>query len=179
MLSRALALSIALAACSSSSGDDTSGTADVSGTFGGSDFETADAIALVDGPSAQIFLSTSPDLCGDLETGTQRANSHILLIALADNQDGESLATGTYTTGDDTKGAVFESNVTSADCAVTFVPGPDGTGDGTITITDVSGGTVTGSFDMIMEDGAHVTGSFAPATCASIATKTSDPTCAP
>lgn len=173
-ISRALlVVALATCGCTSSSGD---GRAFVTGTFGGFSFDAADSVAFVDGPSARIFISTSPNICDDIANNKQRANTDVLVMLVA-TTNGDALGPGTYSTED--QSALFECNATDQVCNVSSLPAPDGTGTGTITITDVSGGTVTGMFDMTMEDGQHVTGSFSPSSCPEIADEASDPTCSP
>lgn len=151
---------VALGACTSSN----LGTATVVGNVGSAAFVAADAIAVVDANSAKIVISSTPNACADIRDHIDRANSRVLVIAVFDQDT--ALTTGNFTTsagsGD---AALFESNVTDAQCAVSYDPPPDGTGDGTVTLTDVTATTVTGTFDVIMENGEHVTGSFAPEEC--------------
>jgi hypothetical protein len=156
------------------------------GTLGGSAFAPMDAIAYVDstGQSAEVILTSTPDACADVGNNIQRANSRVVLILVNNATSSTSkVDAGTYTTayGDPVpaRSGGFESNVTDAQCNVSYSPPPDGTGDGMITLTSASSTTVAGSFDVVMENGEHVTGTFHPTYCAALGGRSPMPTCAP
>ncbi len=175
-------LLLALAACSSSSSTAGDGTATVSGTVGGTAFAPKDAIFAMNtaGTSAQIVLTSTPDICADIMDNVQRANARVLLIEI---NDATKLAAGTYMTSYATPipphNAIFESNVTDAQCHVSYDPPPDGTGDGTITLTTLTSTTASGTFDVMLENAEHVTGTFHPSSCPELLTRGGMPTCAP
>ena len=178
-----LALALALCACSSSGGAG-SGTT-VMGTLGGSAFEPKDAISYVDATTktAEVVLTSTPDACMDVTNNVQRANARVVLILVSDTTAADTkLATGTYPTSYTSpapaRSSAFESNVTDAQCNVSYDPPPDGTGDGSITVTSVSD-TISGSFDVVMENGEHVTGTFHPTACPQLGGRSPMPTCAP
>lgn len=156
----------------------------MTGTLGGSAFVVKDAISIV-GPSeqgAQVVLSSTPNLCSDVGNHVQRANARVVLIDVSDNS-GAKLADATYMTSYSdpvpARSAVFESNITDAQCNVSYDPPPDGTGDGTVTLTSVSASTVSGTFDVVMENGEHVTGTFEPSACPALAMSGGTPACTP
>jgi len=177
-----LATAFAMVACSSSN----DGGATVSGTIDGSAFLPLDAIAVVGQGGAQIIVTSTPNACADVQNNVQRANSRVIGILLNDADAGsQPLSAGVYTTSygapnPPAREASFEVDSLDAQCNVTPVPPPDGTGDGTVTVTSVNGATLAGTFDVILEDGTHVTGSFEPVACPDLGIDHSaTPTCAP
>ena len=180
-----LAAALAVGACSSSSSPSGSG-ATVVGTIGGSAFEPKDAIAFVDASSkaAEVVLTSTADACADVRNHVQRANSRVVLILVSDADAADAtLATGTYMTSymlpAPARSSAFESNVTDGQCNVNYDPPPDGTGDGTVTVSSVSATTITGSFDVTLENGEHVTGTFHPSSCPELGNSSGTPTCSP
>ena len=180
-----LAVALAMVACSSSSSPSGAG-ATVVGTIGGSAFEPKDAIAFVDqnARTAEVVLTSTPDACTDVRNHVARANSRVVLILVSDTDSADAtLATGAYMTSymlpAPARSSAFESNVTDAQCNVSYDPPPDGTGDGTVTLSSASATTVAGSFDVTLENGEHVTGTFHPTSCPELGTSSGTPTCMP
>ena len=178
-MSRGWLAVVLVAACSTT--PDT-GQAAVSGTVGGSPFTVGDAIVVVDGAHAKLVISSAADTCADVRDGIARQNLRVLLLEVTDAAD-PALIAGSYNTFTSdtppTLSALFESHLNDAQCAVTYVPPPDGIGDGIVTVSAVAGGTVDGTFDMILDGGEHITGTFHPAACPALAKPPTPTSCLP
>ena len=88
------------------------------------------------------------------------------------------LGAGAFMTTPGTHLGLFESHVTDAQCKVSYDPPPDGTGDGTITLSSVTD-TVVGTFDVVLENSEHLSGTFTPTACPELANVVGPPTCVP
>jgi hypothetical protein len=137
------------------------------------------------GKAAKIVVSSTPNLCADIANNVERPNARLLLLDVIDTDSADSdLTAGIFMASDASppppRSAVFESNVTDASCAVSYVPPPDGTGNGTVSLTSVSASTLTGSFDVVLENSEHVTGTFTPAGCPALGmSQSGTPACVP
>jgi hypothetical protein len=159
----------------------------LTGTVNGSRFVVKDAIAVVGhdntGSGALILLSATPNACADARDHIQHANAGNLFIMITD-QDPAATLGGTYPTSYETplpaRSSSFDVNLTDAQCQYRDIPAPDGTGDGTVTVSSVKGTTLAGSFDIVLEDLEHITGTFHAEECPELATDVSGPnTCVP
>jgi hypothetical protein len=180
----------ALCAC----GGGGSGPGSVTGTIQGDHFKIVDAISWpfmytdsstgATSTQAQVFLSTTPDLCGAFEANTFDHSVEMLSFGIADTGQTVSAPTapGKYTVVSNPMSLPPKSAFVSAIVLdMTCMPTTAATAtSGTVTITGVKPNVFAGSFDVKLDSGEHITGNFSPDACSAIQTfldSTTTPTC--
>jgi hypothetical protein len=189
---RALFALSALCAC----GGGGSGPGSVMGSIKGEPLKIVDAISWsfmytdttsgVTSTQAQVFLSTTPDLCADFENNTFTKDVKLLSVGLADVANQMVSAPKAPA-----KYSVVQPNTQSLPPKTALVteiglddacmPATNATATtGTVTLKTVSENVFSGSFDIKLDSGDHITGNFSPDACPSIQNyldSTTTPTC--
>jgi hypothetical protein len=119
--------------------------------------------------TAVVWLSSTPDICNDIQTNRQRPSSQRILIDMLDGSGSTITAPtgpGTYPVDspDPSKGATLSAADFDATCSTISAGTANATG-GTVDLTAVDGGAYTGTFDVTFDSGDHLTGSFDPTEC--------------
>jgi hypothetical protein len=160
-------------------GDDDPG--EVTGTLGGNAFPIMDAISASvaqtqfgqTSHAAYIWMSDSPDICGDITSNRQRPSSKRLLLEVVMGS-GSTITAPTgpgmfpVDSSDPSKGATVAASDFDASCQTIDAGTANATG-GTVVLTTVSGDVFAGTFDVTFDSGDHLTGSFDPAGCPDLA----------
>jgi len=152
------------------------GTGSVTGVVDGRAFAVMDSVsATVDsrgatpGTYAELFLTSTPGFCDDVEHRINRANSSVFaaqIVKASPNRAEAPTGPGTYTiaTSSSASGPVATGGFLDYDAACAPTPRARATG-GTVTVTSVVGDIYAGSFDLSLDTGEHVTGTFSPGGC--------------
>jgi hypothetical protein len=168
----------------------TTGSATVSGTFGGQPMIAQDAISsLVTFGSGQtealILITNATNQCNRINARQALRNGQALALTVG-IQSGTTISpptVGTYpvftvNAGKSVSGPIAAASFATSDASCSASPSVEGT-SGNVVLTAISPSGYTGTFDVTFTAPDHLTGSFTTAQCAPLANAMPPTSCGP